>query len=472
MHDHRSAISTELGPDAAVARERLLEEVRRVLHGGNGSRAGREQIVRVSVPTAPVNLFDWLHARKETDKAYWSGRRDGRAVAAAGVADVCAGEAGPIYAPLAEHLAPLLRTAPNGARYFGGIRFDTERPVAEEWRAFGAYRFVLPRFELVRREGEYRLACNLVLPRDRERLPEISAEIALLTMPSETVDGPLPLPSTRRDAPDAEGWRRNVAWALDAFTNTGLDKVVLARKATYTFADAILPERLLRHLERVTPNCFHFLFQLPGGDAFVGATPERLFRREGRSMWSEAVAGTRPRGETTIADARLREELMHSEKDQREHAYVRRSIGETLRPLCLRLDVDAAASEMALARGRHLVSGIHGTLRDGVTTLDLLEGLHPTPAVGGYPKDAAQAAIRHLEPFDRGWYAGPVGWIGREAAEFAVALRCGLVRERRLSLFSGAGIVLGSTPDAEWEEIEHKIVDFIKVFGLDLRRAK
>ncbi|WP_456429521.1 isochorismate synthase [Rhodocaloribacter sp.] len=472
MHDQSSAISTEPGPDAVLARERLVQKVRRVLLGGNGSRAGREKIVRVSVPIAPVDPFDWLHARKETEKMYWAGRRDGMAVAAAGVADVCAGEAGPVYAPLAAHLAPMLETAPDGARYFGGIRFDTERPVDDDWRSFGAYRFVLPRFELVKRGGMHDLACNLVLPRDRERLPAIVAEIALLTTPSEAVDGPLPLPSTRHDMPDVEGWRRNIMWALDAFTHTGLDKVVLARKATYTFAEDVPPDLLLRHLERVTPNCFHFLFQSPGGDAFVGATPERLFRREGRSIRSEAVAGTRPRGETTIADERLREELLHSEKDQREHEYVRRSIGETLRPLCVRLDVDAAASEMALARGRHLVSGIHGTLREGVTTLDLLEGLHPTPAVGGYPKDAAQAAIRRLEPFDRGWYAGPVGWIGRGAAEFAVALRCGLVRERRLSLFSGAGIVLGSTPDAEWEEIEHKIVDFIKVFGLDLRRAK
>ncbi len=472
MHDQSSAMSTELGPDAVLARERLVQKVRRVLLGGNGSRAGRGTIVRVSVPIAPVDPFDWLHARKETEKMYWSGRRDGTAVAAAGVADVCAGEAGPVYAPLAAHLAPILETAPDGVRYFGGIRFDTERPVDDDWRSFGAYRFVLPRFELVKRGGEHDLACNLVLPRDRERFPAIMDEIALLTPPSEPFDDPLPLPSARRDVPGVEGWRRNIAWALDAFERTDLDKVVLARKATYTFAEDVSPDLLLRRLERVTPNCFHFLFQSPGGDAFVGATPERLFRRKGRSIWSEAVAGTRPRGETTVADERLREELLHSEKDQREHEYVRRSIGETLRPLCARLDVDAAASEMALARGRHLVSGIHGTLRDGVTTLDLLEGLHPTPAVGGYPKDAAQAAIRRLEPFDRGWYAGPVGWIGRDAAEFAVALRCGLVRERRLSLFSGAGIVLGSTPDAEWEEIEHKIVDFIKVFGLDLRRAK
>ena len=151
---------------------------------------------------------------------------------------------------------------------------------------------------------------------------------------------------------------------------------------------------------------------------------------------------------------------------------MRQSIIERLNPLCETLGIDALPSEMTLAQGRHLVSRIEGLLAEGVTTLDILETLHPTPAVGGTPRPDALDAIRRLEPFDRGWYAGPVGWIGPDAAEFAVALRCGLVWPRRLSLFSGAGIVSGSTPEAEWDEIEHKIVSFTQVLGLDLRRAE
>jgi menaquinone-specific isochorismate synthase len=97
-----------------------------------------------------------------------------------------------------------------------------------------------------------------------------------------------------------------------------------------------------------------------------------------------------------------------------------------------------------------------------------MAALHPTPAVGGHPTSDALKAIRDLEPFDRGWYAGPVGWIGSRGAEFAVALRCGLVRRDTLSLYSGCGIVEGSKPDAEWKEIEQKISDFIRVFGLEV----
>ena len=207
------------------------------------------------------------------------------------------------------------------------------------------------------------------------------------------------------------------------------------------------------------------------GVAFLGASPERLFNREGNVIVSEAVAGTRPRGLSSEDDEGLREDLLHSAKDLSEHTYVRNGIGEALAPLCEELEIDGDIAEMKLARGRHLRSRVRGILKDGVTDAGLLEALHPTPAVGGYPRDGALAEIRDLEPFDRGLYAGPVGWIGAEASDFAVGIRSGLVRGRTLDLYSGAGIVDGSVPDEEWAEIENKISDFTGMFGLEQGNA-
>ena len=111
----------------------------------------------------------------------------------------------------------------------------------------------------------------------------------------------------------------------------------------------------------------------------------------------------------------------------------------------------------------HLFSRVVGQLKDGVGDGQLIKRLHPTPAVGGYPTENALAEIERLEPFERGWYAGPVGWVSAEAAEFAVAIRSGMLERNSLSLYSGAGIVPGSTPQLEWEEIEHKIGDFLEI---------
>ena len=148
-----------------------------------------------------------------------------------------------------------------------------------------------------------------------------------------------------------------------------------------------------------------------------------------------------------------------------------KGIREALEPLCEELEIEDRVSEMMLARGRHLRSKVRGTLRDGVTDAALLDAMHPTPAVGGHPRSEALEKIKALEPFDRGWYAGPVGWIGQEDSEFAVGIRSGLVRGRTLALFSGAGIVAGSVPDEEWAEIEQKIGDFTGMFGLEQGHA-
>jgi menaquinone-specific isochorismate synthase len=306
-----------------------------------------------------------------------------------------------------------------------------------------------------------------VLPRDTGLISGIERLVDDLPRRVADVNGELPLPSFREDQPDRRGWRTNIAWALDAFAATPLGKIVLARRAVFTFPQKLDALTLFARLRLATPGCFHFYFELEGGRAFLGASPERLFRRSGRQVWSEAVAGTRPRATSAADDAALGEELLLSEKDQREHEYVRQSVKEALDPLCTALHMDDQPAEMRLRRGRHLVSGLRGSLREHVGDEALLRALHPTPAVGGYPRTDAMPAIRHLEPFDRGWYAGPVGWAGRDDAEFAVGIRSGLVEGKRLSLYSGAGIVRGSNPEAEWSEIEHKISDFIKVLGID-----
>jgi menaquinone-specific isochorismate synthase len=243
-------------------------------------------------------------------------------------------------------------------------------------------------------------------------------------------------------------------------------KVVLARQTSFKSVGAIDPFLLLRRLRDINPEGFHFAIQPVHGTAFIGASPERLYRRTGDLIRSEAVAGTRRRGESMAEDRAMGDALLESEKDVREHRYVAENIREHFHRLAANFDMDPCLSLLKLSRLQHLYRGFRGRLAPGVTDAEIVRSLHPTPAVAGHPTRRAMEEIAALEPFDRGWYAGPVGWIGPGGAEFAVAIRSALVHQDRLILYAGAGIVEGSRPAAEWEELENKIAGFVRILGL------
>ncbi|MEQ9103145.1 MAG: isochorismate synthase [Rhodothermales bacterium] len=445
--------------------ERLRSGVERQLAAWE---PGERRLVRVEVPVQARCPFAWM-GRQSGERMYWRGRHADSRVATAGAAVIMEGTQSPDWRALGARLDDILQRPGAGLRFYGGSRFDSERHADKDWFGFPAYRFVLPRFELHQRSSGTVLCCNLVLPEDADRLSDILDEINRMTVPDASWPSEVPMPTERKDNPPFDGWRTQIRWALDAFSRDVLQKVVLARRVDFTFPEKPDALALLNVLQQATPNCFHFLFESETGARFVGATPERLFFRRGREVFSEAVAGTRPRGETSQDDEAYLASLFASEKDQREHAYVRESIRQTLRRFCDAVTVDEVASEMKLAGGRHLYSRLSGTLHQTVSDFDLLGALHPTPAVGGAPTADALDVIDLLEDFDRGWYAGPIGWVGRDSAEFAVALRCGVVQDSGLTLYSGAGIVAGSEPGAEWLEIEQKITDFTRILGLAVR---
>ncbi len=442
-----------------TAAEHLHREVARVL-----ARPVRDAYVRVEVEAdAGAHPLAWLAAQTATPRLYWHGRRQAERVAGAGAAVSVVDDAGALRRVL-DRLGP-------DARFYGGTRFDAARPhEATAWRTDERFRLTLPRLTLTERaDGATVLACHLVLPRDAARRGNVLRAIDRLA-PAVALSGALPLPHARTDLPERTAWRASVAAALDAFAAGEAEKIVLARRVTFAFGEALDPFALLARLEAATPTAFHFLTSHADGAAFVGASPERLFRQDGRQVWTEAVAGTRPRGETPGEDAAFEADLLESEKESREHGYVRDFLAARLAPLATELRVDDAPEAMAQAHVQHLRTRIEATLRASVTPLDVLAALHPTPAVGGTPTGAALAFLRQHEPFDRGRYAAPVGWMSRDAAEFAVGIRAGRVEGRRLALYSGAGIVEGSDADGEWAEIESKIADFAAALGLDARR--
>jgi menaquinone-specific isochorismate synthase len=424
-------------------------------------------VKRFELRVEKIDLLSWLTQQKTSLKIYGSDQSDNYAIAGVGQAHIVEGT-GAIETPvLFKQLQSLLTPQYPYLRFYGGFCFDDEN-LDNEWANFGTYKFILPRFELATKEGKMLLACNIVLdPKSstgRESLcGGVLKELTDLSYKPSDVSLSNLEPISREDIPSYEEWQNNTKDVLKAIAKNEFKKIVLARKTEFHFDQPLNPWLILRQLKKVTPYSYHFCFQYKENEVFLGASPERLYRREGRNIDSEAVAGTRPRGTTHKEDEFFRHDLVFSEKDQREHQFVVEAIETGLSRVCQKVDKDKTASVLSLQNGHHLVTEFHGELKEGVTDAPILDILHPTPAVGGAPKEAVLRVIRAIEPFSRGWYAGPIGYVGLDQTEFVVAIRSALVRDDVLTVYAGAGIVAGSNPASEWDEVENKISNFLKV---------
>jgi isochorismate synthase len=266
------------------------------------------------------------------------------------------------------------------------------------------------------------------------------------------------------DALPATAWQAIVESTAAEIREGSFAKVVLARQARVTAPDAPFDApATLDELRSTYSGGFIFAFTFPvaGADrTFLGATPERLVHLRHGIVETSSLAGSIRRGVTPEEDAALGARLLRDEKERTEHAVVAEMLRDALAPLCCGLSVPSAPTLLRLATVQHLFTPIRGALRNGQTILDLVERLHPTPAVGGFPRREALAVIRDREQLDRGWYAGPVGWLdGEGEGEFAVAIRSALLDTSGSDalLFAGCGIVGHSNPAAEYAESRLKM---------------
>ncbi|XVH31398.1 isochorismate synthase [Haloferacaceae archaeon DSL9] len=346
-------------------------------------------------------------------------------------------------------------------RLFGGFAFHDDGSEGDPWWPFPDARFVLPRVQVTDADAGTWLTVNAVGPdatpdrvertldAERTRLGSLSDSGALARRPgiAET---------HRRTTPAA--WAESVTAAVDRIVAGDLRKVVLAQALEAVLASDLPVADTLVRLADKYPECYRFLVE-PDADervSFFGATPERLVSLRGRTVETDALAGTTGRGETPAEDEWLARELMADAKNGHEHTLVVETIREQLAPFAASVAVGDRRVKR-LATVQHLHTPITAELAADEHVLSLVDALHPTPAVGGLPPERALETIRETEPFDRGWYAAPVGWFDAAGnGTFAVALRSAVATARRATLFAGVGLVADSDPDREWDEIELK----------------
>lgn len=359
-------------------------------------------------------------------------------------------------------------------RFLGGAAFAPGAADRAPWTGFGDAWFMLPRWTYVRagHEAYLVLAVDARDAGDARWRDELAA---LRAMSTQRATRPQPALVELQRA-SADEWRAQVVAITDAIAAGTCSKIVAARTATIALAGAVRANDLLAALDQRHAECVRVLIQPPGAGALIAATPEQLVRRDGALVSCDALAGTHSVGvgddalrERRVADASAA--LLASTKDRREHQLVVDAIRAALEG-----DAEVGAPrEPAVRVLRHLVhlhTPFRATLRTPRHVLELAARLHPTPAMGGTPRELAIEWIRTREPVARGWYSSPVGWFDLDGnGELAVAIRGGVLSGNRAHLWAGAGIVAGSDPDRELAETEVKLRPILGALGISVNAA-
>lgn len=354
-----------------------------------------------------------------------------------------------------------------GPLIFGGFSFDPLKQKTELWSKFSHSQFHVPKFMLSIIHGKTFLTTNMLCSKDTDpALFEAAAkEMQLLFNRAEQEKDQQPARLIDTNVVSPQRWREIVDQVVQDLKNGPLKKVVLARELRLIFDQEVASEKVLSTLRKEQHNSFTFAFE-SNGDCFIGATPERLVKKQGDNVFSTCLAGSIPRGKTPEDDQILGEQLLADRKNRMEHQYVVEMIKEALEESCEDLILPDKPQLMKLKNIQHLYTPVIGKCKKDSSLLLLVERLHPTPALGGLPKKEAVEKIRQVEELDRGFFGAPLGWIDYKGnGEFAVSIRSGLIQGKEASLFAGCGIVADSDAESEFMETSLKFRPMLTALG-------
>ena len=371
---------------------------------------------------------------------------------------------GAVAAAWERRLAGSRSNGAAGPRLVGGRGFTGEVPDGAPWSPFDAASMVLPGLLAVHRGDSAVLTTSFIddgTPDRQAGLERRWSELvgaAAAARPGQGTSNRAPAPlSVVGEHPDRVTWDRLVDRFAGAVGRGRLDKVVLARRVDLKAAEEIDVVGAVRWLAAASPNSTTYAASR-GGSVFFGATPERLVASQNKDFQTAAIAGTIRHDEDPAVEVALAAELLASDKDREEHEIVVDALRSMLEPVAADIRIGSIPVVARFGTVQHLVTTVSGRLKDRAGILSLAALLHPTPAVGGEPRDLALELIADNEGFERGWYAGPIGWVDSAGdGELVVALRCAVVSGRSAALLAGCGIVADSDAAREWEESRNKM---------------
>ncbi|MCK4934121.1 MAG: isochorismate synthase [Simkaniaceae bacterium] len=403
-------------------------------------------IARISLKIEIPDLMTWLHHQTLLPKVYFKDR--GKEEERATVGEL-----------FVTHQIPTFETFHSDSpQFFGGIDFFTKKRKSSIWDALPECYFFIPIVEITKRSSDATITLNLT---PNYNIQELIKKLEFFEKP---FDIELEKPFQRWNNPEFSKWESEIDKTLGMIRTGSLEKIVLSRLTRLQFQKTLNPFAILKNLEKTACNSTLFCLQISQDKSFIGATPELLYRRSSRHIVTEAIAGTRPRGKNTHEDAKFKKELMTNTKELHEFEVVCKYIENRLDAYCENFHRHDESRVIQTSTAQHLYHTYEGKLKQEILDSELIRALHPTPATCGMPAKFAKETIYDIESHDRGWYAAPFGWIGKENTDLFVGIRSALIEQNKLYLFAGTGIVNGSIAKNEWEELEYKISQYLKIF--------
>ncbi len=336
-------------------------------------------------------------------------------------------------------------------RFFGGTSFEAHQTPDAVWQPMGLMRFWVPQVMLQRDKHHTHLVVSTTTLDDgalARTVQCVKSALQAQVSPLET----LPVSLSCEVQPTLSQWQRRVAAATQDLAEAQ-GKLVLSVRRSHRLSGCLVPLQLFQRLQSHGQGGFQYYFQVDD-NAFMGVSPECLYERHLTCLATEALAGT----------AKRDSQLLDTPKENCEHDFVVRDMKEALARVCTEFVCQPNKEFINWQDLVHLKTGLTGTLKAGVTDAHIIQALHPSAAVLGYPRDKAWQWLRNYEDHARGWYAGPVGWFERDRAQFAVALRCAMVASNQIHFYAGAGLVTASHPLEEWQEVQSKMRFFKENF--------
>ncbi len=348
----------------------------------------------------------------------------------------------------------------------GGFPFAEARHGLNEWQEFAEPHWFVPKF-LWRQNLDgavLEVTCPLAVAQNDDSwktnlLQEAWLFYRRLHQPGAAAA--LPVYVERHDYPSRERWQTLIHHARERMHADDFGKVVLSRRVQLEFGEKVQAADLFRQLLNLEEESFLFACQSPEGRCFMGRSPERLLAWQNKRFQLDAIAGTRRRSLSASGDQAFSDDMRDSPKEQNEHRLVRQAITELLEAEGIVFKPVEEQAIIRLQHVQHMRTRFHGEMPAGRCPAELLPLLHPTPAVGGFPRRPALDFMIEEEGYDRGWFAGGIGVFQGKEGDVAIGIRSALLDNSKLWIYAGAGIMPGSDADAEWQEIEAKMQNFL-----------